>query len=40
LAGSLGIEQAYKPNIKRWTDMLFERTAFTKSKSYRYEADE
>ena len=25
LADSLGIEQAFKPNIKRWTDMLFER---------------
>ena len=27
LADSLGIEQAFKPNIKRWTDMLFERAA-------------
>ena len=37
LAGSLGIEQAYKPNIKRWTDMLFKREAFIKSKGYKYE---
>ena len=37
LAGSLGIEQAYKPNIKRWTDMLFERTSFLQSRSYKYE---
>ena len=25
VAESLGIEQAFKPNIKRYTDMLFER---------------
>jgi glutathione S-transferase len=37
LAGSLGIEQAYKPNIKRWSDMLFDRPAFKKSRSYKYE---
>ncbi len=37
LAGSLGIEQAFKPNIKRWTDMLFERPAFIKSKGYKYD---
>ena len=37
LAGNLGIEEAYKPNIKRWTDMLFEREAFKKIKKLRYE---
>jgi hypothetical protein len=37
LADSLGIQQAFKPNIKRWTDKLFEREAFKKSKSYKFE---
>ena len=37
LADSLGIEQAFKPNIKRWTDMLFEREAYNKSMSYKFE---
>jgi glutathione S-transferase len=37
LADSLGIHQAFKPNIKRWTDLLFERDAFKKSKSYKFE---
>ena len=37
LAGSLGIDQAFKPNIKRWTDMLFEREGYKKSLSYKYE---
>jgi glutathione S-transferase len=37
LADSLGIHQAFKPNIKRWTDLLFEREAFKKSKSYKFE---
>ena len=37
LADSLGIEQAFKPNIKRWTDMLFEREAYKKSMSYKHE---
>jgi glutathione S-transferase len=37
LADSLGIEQAFKPNIKRWTDMLFERAAYKKSMSFKYE---
>ena len=37
LADSLGIEQAFKPNIKRWTDMLFEREAYKKSMSYKFE---
>lgn len=30
LAGSLGIHQALKPNIKRWTENLFSRKAFQK----------
>lgn len=34
LAGNLGIEEAFKPNIRRWTDMLFERPAFKKVRSY------
>jgi hypothetical protein len=33
----LGIDQAFKPNIKRWTDMLFEREGYKKSLSYKYE---
>ena len=37
LAGTLGIEQAFKPNIKRWTDMLFEREAFKKVINYKYD---
>ncbi len=28
LAKTLQIEEAFKPNIKRWTDMLFERPCF------------
>ena len=36
LADSLGIEQAFKPNIKRWTDMLFDREAYKKSMSYKF----
>ena len=40
LAKSLGIDEAYKPNITRWTDMLFEREAFKKAKSYKWEAKE
>ena len=39
LAKALEIEQALKPNIKRWTDELFSRPAFIKSKSYRYEPE-
>lgn len=31
LAGSLGIHQALKPNIKRWSEKLFERKAFKKA---------
>ena len=40
LAKSLGIEEAFKPNITRWTDMLFEREAFQKAKSFKWEAQE
>ena len=36
LAKHLGIEQAMKPNIKRWTDHLFKRPAFVKAQSYKY----
>lgn len=31
LAGSLGIHQALKPNIKRWSENLFSRKAFQKA---------
>ena len=37
LAEALGIEQAMKPNITRWTENLFERKAFLKAKSLKYE---
>jgi len=37
LAKSLGIDEAFKPNITRWTDMLFEREAFKKAKEYKWE---
>ena len=37
VAESLGINQAFKPNIKRYTDMLFKREAFIRSKSYKFE---
>tara|TARA_A100001037_G_scaffold113341_1_gene103245 strand:- start:260 stop:880 length:621 start_codon:yes stop_codon:yes gene_type:complete len=37
LAKSLEIYQALKPNIKRWTDMLFEREAFKKASAYKFE---
>jgi glutathione S-transferase len=36
LAKSLQIEEAFKPNIKRWTDMLFERDGFKRATSIRY----
>ena len=39
LAEALGIEQAFKPNIKRWTDNLFSRPAFIKSKGLKYEPE-
>ena len=35
LADTLGIKQAFKPNIKRWSKNLFSRPAFIKSKSYK-----
>jgi len=34
LASTLGIDQAFKPNIKRWTDMLFEREGFKTAKEW------
>ncbi|MDC0392660.1 glutathione S-transferase family protein [Gammaproteobacteria bacterium] len=37
LADVLGIKEAFKPNITRWTSMLFEREAFIKSKNYKHE---
>ena len=37
LAKCLNIEQALKPNIVRWTDMLFDRQAFKKAISLRHE---
>ena len=40
LAKSLGIDEAFKPNISRWTSMLFERDAFKKAKSYKWEGNE
>ena len=40
LAEALGIEQAFKPNIKRWSDNLFSRPASIKSKEYKYEPNE
>ncbi len=39
LAQALGIEQALKPNITRWSKNLFSRPAFIKSKEYKYEED-
>ena len=39
LAEALGIKQALKPNIKRWSENLFSRPAFIKSKDYKYEDD-
>ena len=40
LAKTLQIEEAFKPNIKRWTDMLFERDGFKRAVSQRYLASE
>ena len=37
LAKCLNIEQALKPNIVRWTNMLFDRQAFKKAISLRHE---
>ena len=39
LAGALDIKQALKPNIKRWSENLFSRPAFIKSKEYKFEPD-
>jgi len=36
LAKSLQIEEAFKPNIKRWTEMLFDRDGFKRAVSIRY----
>jgi glutathione S-transferase len=36
LAKTLKIEEAFKPNIKRWTNMLFQRDGFNKAISHRY----
>jgi hypothetical protein len=36
LAKSLQIEEAFKPNIRRWTDMLFDRNGFKRAVSIRY----
>ena len=40
LAKTLQIEEAFKPNIKRWTDMLFEREGFKKAISNRHVSTE
>ncbi len=36
LAKRLGIHQAMKPNITRWSDNLFQRKAYQKSISFKY----
>jgi len=36
LAKTLQIEEAFKPNIKRWTDMLFARDGFQRAIAHRY----
>jgi glutathione S-transferase len=36
LAKTLQIEEAFKPNIKRWTDMLFDKPSFQRAISQRY----
>jgi glutathione S-transferase len=40
LAKTLQIEEAFKPNIKRWSDMLFSRDGFQRAISYRYVAQD
>ena len=40
LAKTLQIEEAFKPNIKRWTDMLFERDGFKRAVVQRYDNPE
>ena len=37
LAKTLQIEEAFKPNIKRWTDMLFDKPSFQRDISQRYD---
>ena len=37
LAKRLGIHQAMKPNITRWSDNLFQRKAYKKSISFKFE---
>ena len=39
LAEALGSYQAFKPNINMYSDNLFSRPAFIKSKSYKYEPE-
>ena len=40
LAKTLEIEEAFKPNIKRWTDMLFARDGFKRAVADRYDNPE
>ncbi len=40
LAKTLQIEEAFKPNIKRWTDMLFARGGFKRAVAHRYDHPE
>ena len=40
LAKTLQIEEAFKPNIKRWTDMLFDRDGFKRAVAHRYDNPE
>ena len=40
LAKTLQIEEAFKPNIKRWTDMLFARDGFKRAVAHRYDHPE
>jgi len=40
LAKTLQIEEAFKPNIKRWTDMLFARDGFKRAVAHRYDNPE
>jgi glutathione S-transferase len=40
LAKTLQIEEAFKPNIKRWTDMLFARDGFKRAVANRYDNPE
>jgi len=40
LAKTLQIEEAFKPDIKRWTDMLFARDGFKRAVAHRYDNPE